>query len=111
MGLKKPERASLDASVSGGARIGDDWILYPSLMEFLAEDRYEDGSPRRTATLTIFTDAGGIKASINDRDNDGVAFVTSESIAALLVVIEGKLQASSLEWKYSQGRGPKRKGK
>lgn len=110
MGLKKPVVAAADGGVPDRAQRGDDWVLYPALMEFLATDSYEDGTPRRTATLTVFTDGGLIKASVNDRDNDGVAFVTSESIAALLVVLEDKLKASSLDWRYKQG-GKRRRGK
>lgn len=105
MGLKKPTDVEVAGAVPQRARSGDDWILYPTLMEFLTEDRWEDGSPRRTATITLFADAGAVKASLNDRHFDRVAFVTSESIAALLVVLEDKLKASSLDFRPSQGGG------
>lgn len=105
MPIKKPQPTQATGGVPGGARTGDDWVLYPTLMEFLSEDRYDDGSPRRTATVTLFADAGTVKGSLNDRDLDRVAFVSAESLAALLVILEAKLSESSLDWRDNQGKG------
>lgn len=111
MGIRKPEVVKDAEHVFKRDRSSDDWLLYPTLMEYLTEDRYEDGSARRTATLTLFADAGQIKCSLNDRDVDRVAFVTAATIEGCLGVLETKLKESSIEWRVNQGsgRGGKRK--
>lgn len=109
MPLKKPDVTASDGGVPKRTREGDEWVLYPTLMEYLAEDRYEDGSARRTATLLIFFDQGDWKGCLNDRDTDRVAFVTATCPTALLAVLEDKLTSSSIEWRASQGGSRKRK--
>lgn len=105
MPLKKPDPVAADGGVPQRARKGDEWVLYPTLMEYLAEDRYEDGSPRRTATLLIFFDQGEWKGCLNDRDTDRVAFVTATCPTAILVVLEDKLASSSIEWRAAKRPG------
>lgn len=106
MPLKKPDPIEQAVRFFSGARTGDDWVLYPSLMEYLTEERYEDGSPRRTSTITVFAQDGQIKGSLNDRDTDRVAFATAASIEELLGVFEAKLASSSIEWRQPQGKRP-----
>jgi len=109
MPIKRPEGAPINVGAPASSRKGDDWVLYPSLCEFLSEDTYEDGGARKTGTLTIFLDGGGFKCSLNDRDLDRVAFLSSESITGLLVLLEDKLKASSIDWRESQGKGARRR--
>jgi len=109
MGIKRPDPVAGDARAVGLGKSTDDWILYPTLMEYLTASSYEDGSARRPATLTVFCDQGQVKASVNDRDLDRVAFCTAETIEGLLVLLEDKLKTSSIEWRPSQGKPQRRK--
>lgn len=109
VGIRKPDVVKEAERVFGRDRSSDDWLLYPTLMEYLAEERYEDGTPRRTSTVTLFFAEGSVKLSLNDRDLDRVAFVTSTTIEGCLGILESKLKESSIEWRASQGGGGKRK--
>lgn len=109
MGIERPAVAPGSQGANGTARHGDDWVLYPALLEFLTETRYTDGSSRRTGTITVFSDGGQVKASLNDRDLDRVAFVSATSLAGLLVILEEKLATSSADWRSPQPSGRRRK--
>jgi len=104
MGIERPSVATGDARAHGIGKRSDDWLLYPSLMEFLTEEKYTDGSARQCGTLTVFSDGGSVKASVNDRDLNRVAFITAETFEGLLGLVEDKLKSSSVDWRPSQGK-------
>jgi len=108
MGIKRPEPSDAVVVVPGGAQRGESWVLYPTLCEWLASDRYEDGTPRRTSTVTLFADGSGFKASLNDRDSDRVAFVSAAEIEGVLALLEAKLTESSLDWRKNGPGGGKK---
>jgi len=83
---------------------------HPALWEYLTLSSWEDGSPRQTATLSIFWGPNGLQAALNDRDASMVAFVTGDDPTALLASLEHGLQHDALDWRQSyQGKGQKRK--
>jgi len=105
MGIKRPATVEGAPGISGASRDGNDWVLYPTIMEWLTEEKYEDGKPRVTSSITLFAGEGLVKASFNDRDFNRVAFVTAKTFEELLAIIEAKLTESSLDWRPSQGKG------
>lgn len=109
MPIKRRDVSPGSGGAHAPARRGDDWVLRPSIMEFLAEDRYEDGSARRTGTINLFVQDGQVKGCINDRDTNQNSFVSAESIEELLAVIEAKLSSSSVEWRDAGGKSTRRK--
>lgn len=81
----------------------------PALWTFLTEGKYPDGSPRLPGSMTLFSDAGLIKAAVNDKDAQLSAFVSSGSLAGLLEAVEAGLQADSLDWRpILRGKPPRR---
>lgn len=109
MALRRPVVTEPAAAIPVGARGGESGVLYPNLCEYLFSDCWEDGSPRRTSTLTVFGDGEGFKGSLNDRATDNVAFVSAATIEELLAVFEAKLTASSLDWRKNGGNGQGKK--
>lgn len=87
----------------------DDHKSWPYLIEYLTLTRYDDGSPRETATLTIFVHDGQLKASLNDRACSRVGFLTVRSLEGLLSDLEAKLQADDLDWRPSNKPQGKRR--
>lgn len=88
---------------------GHDMLLtHPALWEYLTMQTWEDGTPRETATVSIFVGSGGLQAALNDRDVGRVAFVTGTSLAGLLDALETGLQNESLDWRVSRS-GPAQK--
>jgi len=104
----------------GGSGPGGEWpacdstisTKLPALAEFLAADKWGDGADRVPGTILIFVDAGTLKACINDKDQDAVAFLTARTMQELLESIEAGLRSGKLDWRAQRapgGRGGKRR--
>lgn len=82
----------------------------PTLYEYLFHEVFDDGTPRVTSSLSIFTEAGALKLALNDREQDLVAFLTIEDVQSGLETLESRLCADSLDWRPSRGGRAKKKG-
>jgi len=110
MALKKRD-AGLSATGSGSeVTPGAFGVKHPRLWEMLTETKYEDGSPRKPATITFFVDEGCVKVCLNDRDQSLAAFASGDTLDAALRCLEAGLEADSLEWRRSQ-TNQKKKGR
>lgn len=109
MAIAKPSANGTPNGVPARAEGGDWGVLYPSLLEWLTEDRYEDGSARQTATLLVFAEQGTWKACFADRDNDRNTFVSANTPEGCLGVLEERLKANAVEWKPRGGTKPVRR--
>lgn len=78
--------------------------MYPSLMGYLACDRFDDGSPRQTATLLMFFEQGGLKMCLNDRHLSRSAFVTAATFCEVMDKLELGLTNDTLEWRVKSQR-------
>jgi len=103
--IRKPDPVAL--GVDAGAAAADGWMqgLFPTLWGYLSDLRYEDGSPRQTATLMLLAEQGVVKACLNDRDNDRSVWVSGRGVEEALSVLEAALLAGRAEWR---GRPPSR---
>jgi len=72
---------------------------YPNIHEYLTVERWADGSPRTTSTLTLFVSGGSLKVVLNDRDNNRSAFINDSSVVAALEKLEAQLKSESVDWK------------
>jgi len=110
------KRRTIAAQLQGATRGAVDEVaekLYPVLLEFLTSTVWgEDKTARVPGTLLLFTEAGAFKAMLRDRDDPGVAFVTSGSLDGLLAALEAGLASGGLDWRAdrqaSTGRKPGR---
>lgn len=84
---------------------------YEAMHEFLALEKWEDGSDRETGTMSVFLDQGQWKARLCDRDGGLVAFVSSEGFTGLLDALEEGLRDGSLDWRADRfaRKAPKKK--
>jgi hypothetical protein len=100
--LRKPIKP--DASVKSLGDFVDERFsgLYPVLAEYLASGSYEDGSLRQTASLTLFTEDGRLKACLSDKDNGRVGFISADSFLGLLEALEVALSEDSMDWRASK---------
>lgn len=113
MALKRFERAGTDGPL--GKRSPESCeisVLYPTVMEFLSLQAWEDGTSRLTGTMTLMSDQGTLKAALNDKDAGLSCFVSARSLTGLLEALEKGLGTGSLEWRESKtwGSSGKRKG-
>lgn len=93
-----------------------EWLSsWPALHEYLALTTCEDGSRRRTATLTLFVDGASWKVFLNEREHNASLCATGDSIAEAIGALEVMLEGSNPPWRFSDaprpesGR-PKRRG-
>lgn len=84
---------------------------YPTLWEFLSQDTYDDKTPRRLPTITLFLGTDGLQACLNDRDQGLAAFVTSVSLDGLWQALEKGLREDSLDWRRSSSAPQKKSRK
>lgn len=83
---------------------GDFGRDYPALYELLCLARKADKF-RPGAKLSIFADAGRLKASIWDPDTDQVWYATLDGFQGALEAIERLLQNGQGEWRQSRKNG------
>lgn len=97
--LKKPNAAEVLGKVS--KPFADDCFKmdYPTLSDYLTQDRWEDGKPRITATLSLSVSGGVFVCFINDRDANRSACVEALEFIELLINLERGLKEDLLTWK------------
>jgi len=76
---------------------------YPTLAAYLTETKYQDGTPRVTATILIFCENGVLRLCVNDRDNNRSVFFTSETVEGGLLAAENAIATNTAEWRIKQG--------
>lgn len=85
---------------------------HPALWEYLTLTRWEDGTPRQTASFTVFLDGCVLRACVNDKDGGRVAFASSETWEGLFEALEGLLADDAADWRRNResGGGKARRG-
>jgi hypothetical protein len=72
---------------------------FPTIVEFLSRDRWEDGKPRKTGTVMLMVDDGRFKGWLHDRDDCFGCFVTGSTPHGLLEAIEEILRDGGGDWR------------
>ena len=86
-------------------------INLPCLHEFLTLQRWDDGSPRRLGTISIFWEDGAWKCWLNDKDASRSACVSALCLPSLLLKVDEHLLGDAMEWRKArpeQGRAGKK---
>lgn len=92
--------------VEHGPPAPDEFVdRFPSLVEFLSAEKYEDGSAREPGTLLLVWQDGRWRAWLNDRGVGDAAWLSSHGLSSLLASVEAGLAEGSLEWRRQRPRG------
>ena len=97
--VKKPISA-----VPNSNPLADDGFLakertrWPSLVEYLSQTKWDDGSPRETSTLMLLVEDGMLKACINDRALGRSLWVAADELNVAL-------DAWRVTWRAGRGIG------
>lgn len=78
----------------------------PSLVAFVGDGRWSDGSLRVTGTVTLFVEAGQWKACLTCRATSRKAFVSAGTLQELLLAAEDGLNRDTLDWRKDGARKP-----
>lgn len=63
----------------------------PTLVQFLTDDKYDDGTPRERCTITLFVEDGKIKAALNDKNVQASMFRSADAVLDVLEALEAAL--------------------
>jgi len=110
--LKKPQTTSQSKPIEERLALdqGKDapFGKYPTLLEWLVTEQWEDGSERKTSTILVFGEEGRVKVRLADRETDKVLWVTAESVRKALASLEADLVGGTGEWRdqpqYTPGK-------
>lgn len=86
---------------------------HPELWSHLADEQYEDGSPRERSTLMVFVEDGLVKLCLNDRDQNRTAWISALTLQEAMGALEKGLAGGRLDWRVKRpqgGSGRSRKG-
>jgi hypothetical protein len=102
--LKRPDQSRKAASPQFEIR-GMLPGQFPTVTSFLMDGLYEDGTARRTATLTIFqNEQGALGATMNDRDNSRALFGAGDSLESVLANLEAQLNQPQPPWRNDRAK-------
>lgn len=73
--------------------------LYADLAAFLRQSEWENGDPRTTGTIMLFTEAGMWKAWLHDRDGQCSLFLSAGTLSELLSSCDQVLAAGNADWR------------
>ncbi len=72
---------------------------YPVLYAYMTEEKWESGSPRQTATLTIYCNNSELTIILNDRSNLRSVFIQEESLFSALTELNRQLETNECDWR------------
>jgi hypothetical protein len=107
-GVRRPTVPDPGAPLPSVVLRGQFAEAHPNLAAFLRDTVYEDGSGRRTSTLTVFVEAGRVKLCLSDRDLNRTAWGTGDTLEDALAGLELALESGSADWRSSKGEPKKR---
>ena len=101
--------------VSSGSPVGlpggGSWrVLCPTVVDYMADTAYGDGSSRETATLLVFLEGGCFKVCLSDRDTGRTLWATGDDFDTALGALESRLSTGKAEWRANtrQGKGKRK---
>lgn len=103
MGLRKPAPGEMYGPPAVPFSDAEFQRKYPSITEYLFTQKWQDGSPRVTSTLAIFSSEGALKVVLNDRDNNRSAFFCEPTVELALESLEQALSTDRVDWKTKPG--------
>lgn len=104
-------RPKQDERAGGGpcATLAGLILQYPLLHEQLTADTFDDGGPRKTATLLLFVDEGCLKGCLNDRAEQQTLWASAVGVEGVLAGLEGMLGDEVPGWRPYRMTGGKGK--
>lgn len=98
--MKRKDRKQI-AALRIHAAPGDLKELYPNLAEFMTAALFEgDDETRESPTLTVWAAGGLWKASVKDRAEGLIMWLSAESVTELLSLLEDMVLNPEAPWRH-----------
>lgn len=104
--MKRPDAA--EPVVGARGLVKDKHVMdgYPHLVQFLSDDRWDDGGTRTPGSLTLFIEEGIWKACLNDRDAQASLYVSGDTTSACMKSLESRLAGTTVpDWRVWKKKG------
>lgn len=100
--LKKAD--SRRAELHGHAALvaGDVGVLYPTLWSYLTQTRWDDGTERKTSSVTVFMDSGQLKCVLKDKETGLSLWAAGVGFDSLFSVLESLLNDPTAVWRQDK---------
>lgn len=114
--LKKADARRAELHGDAALVAGDYGILYPTLWSYLTQARWDDGTERKTSSVTVFCDGGQLKCVLKDKETNLSLWASGVSFETMLSVLEALLNDPTAVWRQDKqetgasGRVKPRKG-
>lgn len=79
---------------------------YPQLGEFLTDACFEDGTRRESPTITFWAQGGLWKASVKDRAESLVMWLSAEKLLELMQLLELYVASEDAPWRVDDYKAP-----
>lgn len=83
---------------------------FPTIMEYLTEVTWEDGTARESSTVTTFIEDGLFKCALNDRDGHRSLYVTGDTFKKAMEALEKAVSGTAADWRAWQAKGKRGRG-
>lgn len=103
--LKRQPRKGAEGESGLPMDPGEFGTLYPCLWDHLTQERWDDGTARKTSSVTVFTDGGVVKCVLKDRDMGVCLWVASSGMDGLFVTLETALNDPTAVWRVDRAEG------
>jgi len=106
--MKRPDAGKSEQGVRGLLKDEQSNKNFPTLIQFLNDDTWDDGGTRTPGSLTLFIEDGCWKACLNDRDSQASLYVTGDNVGACMKSLEARLAGTAnAEWRSWKKKGKK----
>lgn len=101
--MKAPSKDGEVAAVCGSSPpAGSAFESAPLVWAYLADTRYDDGTIKQQASLTVFVEGHMCKLCLSDKDRSCVAFRAGTTFEEALEAMEKGIAGGTLDWRGSK---------
>lgn len=77
-------------------------VLFPAMVEWLTESKWDDGKKRETGTAMLLAEGGLWKLWMHDRDGKRSCWISAESLTTLIQRADEVAQGGAGEWRLDK---------
>lgn len=100
--LKKSDMRRAELKGDAALVAGDYGVLFPTLWHYMTQARWDDGTERRTSSITIFCDAGQLKCVLKDKETGLSLWAAGVSFESMFSVLEALLNDPTAVWRQDK---------
>jgi hypothetical protein len=97
--MQRPKQSPSSAETSSGVQDVFLTTSCPTVVTYLTDTKWDDGSPRETSSISVTIDSGSIKVALNDRASKMTLYVTASDLRAALTTLEKAVTSGSPDWR------------